>query len=72
MCVFCDLNLPQMYASTELSVVWGKCPSKGPGSCLHVKNLQEVAGGIYKKNNDKNPYLETRSLYRLPTMGPVL
>lgn len=52
MCVFCDLSLPQMYVSTELSVVWGKCPSKGPRSCLHVKNLQEVARGIYKKNNN--------------------
>lgn len=53
MCVFCDLDLPQMDVSTELSVVWGKCLSKGPRSCLHVKNLQEVAGGIYKKNNNK-------------------
>lgn len=51
-CVCCDLSVPQMYVSTELSVVWGKCPSKGPRSCLHVKNLQEVAGGIYKKNNN--------------------
>lgn len=53
LCAFCDFSLPQMYVSTEPSVVSGKCPSKGPRSCLHVKNLQEVAEGIYKKNNNK-------------------
>lgn len=72
LCVFCDLYLPQMFLSTELSVVWGKCPSKGPRSRLHVKNLRKVAGGIYKKNNNKKTYLETRSLYRLPTLEPAL
>lgn len=42
-----------MYVHTGLVFVWGKIPLQGSQVLSAFKKLQEVAVGIYKKNNKK-------------------
>lgn len=62
--MFCDLGLPQMYVNTEHSFVWGKCLSRGPKTCLHVKNCRRQQEEFIRKITKKKNCLETRNLYK--------